>query len=66
MHYKKLVFAAPGKVELQEDDLDLNSVPDGQAIIKTHRPGTGRGHGRPAGQVAGRNGHRGGCERKTA
>ncbi|MDO9541509.1 MAG: zinc-binding alcohol dehydrogenase [Kiritimatiellia bacterium] len=36
MHYKKLVFAAPGKVELQEDDINLNSVPDGQAIIKTH------------------------------
>ncbi|MCX6991953.1 MAG: zinc-binding alcohol dehydrogenase [Kiritimatiellaeota bacterium] len=36
MRYKKLVFAAPGKVELQEDDIDLNSVPDGKAIIKTH------------------------------
>ena len=36
MHYKKLIFAAPWKVELQEDDVDLNSVPDGMAVIKTH------------------------------
>ena len=36
MHYKKLVFTAPWTVELQEDDIDLNSVPDGMAIIKTH------------------------------
>lgn len=36
MHYKKVVFTAPWTVELQEDDMELNSVPEGQAVIRTH------------------------------
>lgn len=36
MHSKKIVFTAPGKVELQEDDIDLSAVPDGHAVVRTH------------------------------
>jgi len=36
MHSKKIVFTAPWKVELQEEDIDLNVIPDGHVVIKTH------------------------------
>lgn len=36
MKYKKVVFVKPWKVEIQEDEIDVDKVPMGHVVLKTH------------------------------